>query len=96
MLKSEFLEKASKMKSPRIREFSPDENDSLLMTCWVIEDVNDIRNKFCTPSVKLLVREYWDGNLDGFYSREKLAREKYERWLSHLTQRAADAESTRR
>jgi len=80
MTKSEFMEKINKMAHPVISEFSSDDRD-LLTTCWLIEDKNDFRNKFCTPAVKLKRKEWLSGDLESFYKRESLARGKYTRWI---------------
>jgi hypothetical protein len=91
MNKHDFIQKITSMRAPSIREFSPDDNNELLCTCWIVEDTENIHNKFCTPAVKLLYGDYLQGNLESFYVREKHYREMYHRWLeSFLAQQELD------
>lgn len=81
MRKKEFVAKIATMKNPIIREFYPNDNGELLSTCWIIEDEKNISNKFITPSVKLLYKEYKKHDIDNFYRRESKFREKYYAWF---------------
>ena len=84
MLKSEFMDGLSTMESPEINEFSPDENNGLLQTCWVIKDAENPNNKFCTPSVRLTLNEYHRDRVHHFYSRESQYRHMYHMWLDEF------------
>ena len=80
MIKKDFIEKISTMQSPEIEEFDCSLGD-LPETCWLVFDEKNPRNKFCTPVVKMSQKEYRSGKLELFDLREKLYREKYERWI---------------
>ena len=86
MTKKDFIIKISTMVNPSIKEISCGMGD-LPEYCWVIEDVNDFRNKFCTPSVRLSRTEYLSRRFDSFENRLKSTGDKYQKWINEYINR---------
>ena len=80
MTKSEFISKVTSMKKPAM-ECLCDGDWDFVSSFWHVWDLADIRNKFCTPVVRMSTPEYHSGNHGAFYDRERKTEEKYNRWF---------------
>jgi hypothetical protein len=78
--KKEFTKKVLAMQHPIMKSTS-DLSRELLDMSLVVYDRENTRNRFQTPGVKLLQKEYSSRDIDHYHERERKLRIKYENWL---------------
>jgi len=85
--KKGFIAAVKTMASPCLKEITLCDWD-LLSLCFVIEDRDNIRNKFCTRSVKLGNLEYLGdctnggAGHEGYFNREEKLRKQINGWFN--------------